>query len=146
KPEASPAVFVSSIRLAMALLVQLIPNVHLSMFTRGLPARRTGGAVNHSSVLLGFMLLNPPSPLLTDNHVPLPALAPLVAGEPLSCVPPRTTVSSAGCCDMEMNCSIEPANVAFRLWNHGVPGGLEHTPVFVAKLSRVRNTPPSLPK
>src|SRR5512135_2363186 len=72
-------------------------------------------AVNHSVVLLGLMALYPPSPPFTFNHeVFTVALA--VAGEPLSCVPPRIVLGSVGCCENETNWVIDPS-VWFRLSN-----------------------------
>ena len=78
-------------------------------------------AVYHSVGVAGLMALYPPSPPFTVVHCGLP-LAELVAGEPLSCVPPSTVFWSVGWSENDTNCVSEPivpfaTDDAFKLSN-----------------------------
>ena len=62
----------------------------------------------NSTVPPGSISLNPPSPKFTVAQVVfMPSAAP-VAGEPLSCVPPKMTNGLVAFCENEMNCVSEP--------------------------------------
>ena len=57
------------------------------------------------------MAVNPPSPPSAFCQVLLP-VAPLVLGEPLSCVPPNRMSGLVGCTEKETNSVIEPRRLA----------------------------------
>src|SRR4051812_44327729 len=78
-------------------------------------------SVNHSLPLFGLMSVQPPSPASTERQVnPFePELTESMAGEPLSCVPPKRVNWLVGCCWNHTNWVIEPI-VPFRLSKAGV--------------------------
>src|SRR5258706_8103739 len=86
------------------LLLQLVPEEHFLML--GVPDPVSGFEANQLPVA-GSMALYPPSPPRTFPQLEF-VVAVAVAGEPLSCVPPRIVSTLVGCSEKLTNWVMEP--------------------------------------
>ena len=88
------------------------------------PGGISGLETNQFIGVFGSIALYPPSPPFTLIQLKL-VVAELVAGEPLSCVPPTSVFESVGCWEKLTNWVIDP-RFWFRSSNRLLP---EHEPV-----------------